>query len=379
MFWTQEDKETSHLLKPLRHSRQEACRPAFASDCRTHQSSHRRTPKQLNHAHFAVKPTTSKHGLLISILILALLVALTSGPGAPPPLPSQEQEVVEALLREEIQANGSSEQVVRDVASMAHLVFTNGYDKFLQILEREGQRRNPAYKEALADMVKKNQTEATISTPTHIKKPVHLVSEATLKRILPFQSDPRTNNWDPFYATFKSSREVVTVSRPGVDSKGNIAVVCFGVQNRWVPGFCQVSVLKREGKEWFLELYRRSLGGPLREGMATVIFKLRYYLSGSQSETNRVRVIQNYRTNLVCWVDEPGRLFQTTNGLSPWDVSGFVFQIVEPPEYAGQVFSAHFDGPLASGDPFMGFSFGKRYQINLAKERLGNLDFSLCY
>ena len=303
----------------------------------------------------------------IGVLTVGLLAQWVNGSAELPPLPASEQAVIEGLLREEISANTSGEQVVRDAVSLAHFRFTNSYEKFIEGLRQEGQRRGPAFGEAVENMLKSNETEARISIPTDAPKPIHLVSEKEL-------NEP--TNWTRFRDKYKDSSEVITVSRVGLDSKGNIAVVCFGIEYQFLPGIAQVRFLKPEGKRWAFEAYHRSLGGPGGVQMPNVVCELRYYHSGPFKKS---LVIHNYSTNVLCSVAKPERLWKSTNGLSAWDVSGFILQVVEPPRYAGQVLTAHFEGPVASGDPFRAFTFAKRYQLEVAEEILGSLDFTLCY
>ena len=60
-------------------------------------------------------------------------------------------------------------------------------------------------------------------------------------------------------------------------------------------------------------------------------------------------------------------------------VRGFLWEIIGPKQFAGKALSLHFDGPLASGDPFEAFTFGRRYAIKVSKSCIGNDRFVLCY
>jgi hypothetical protein len=62
-----------------------------------------------------------------------------------------------------------------------------------------------------------------------------------------------------------------------------------------------------------------------------------------------------------------------------WEVSGFLWEIVSPERFAGKALSSHFDGPLASGDPFESFAFGKRYVMKVSERFIGDDRFPLCY
>jgi hypothetical protein len=62
-----------------------------------------------------------------------------------------------------------------------------------------------------------------------------------------------------------------------------------------------------------------------------------------------------------------------------WKVSGFLWEIISPPQFAGKALSSHFDGPLASGDLFMAFTFRKRYVMKVSEKFIGDDKFTLCY
>ena len=62
-----------------------------------------------------------------------------------------------------------------------------------------------------------------------------------------------------------------------------------------------------------------------------------------------------------------------------WEVSGFLWEIISPPQFAGKPLSSHFDGPIASGDPFKEFAFGKRYLMKVSEKFIGDDKFPLCY
>lgn len=124
---------------------------------------------------------------------------------------------------------------------------------------------------------------------------------------------------------------------------------------------------------------RRTLA-PTYEDSATVtvVGELRYYVVGGAARPT-VQVLQNDGRSLTCSVSEPFRLLRQVDTNLTFEVRGFVLQIVEPAQYAGQVLTAHFDGLLASGDPFKAFALGRRYQMDVAHEFIGGTDFALCY
>jgi len=82
---------------------------------------------------------------------------------------------------------------------------------------------------------------------------------------------------------------------------------------------------------------------------------------------------------VVGWFgDDSQQLIKTADTNLVGDVYGIVLQIVEPPQYAGQVLTMHHDGVLASGDPFRWWVVGKKYEFEVEREYIGRFNFGLC-
>lgn len=116
--------------------------------------------------------------------------------------------------------------------------------------------------------------------------------------------------------------------------------------------------------------------------LISVICEFRYYLVGHatiESAPNGLEIIKKDKGSLTCAVAKPLVLLKTPVAGSAYDVGGFVMQIIEPADYAGEILTLHFDGPLASGDPFEAFAPGKRYQMDVSDRFIGDLHFRICY
>ena len=119
---------------------------------------------------------------------------------------------------------------------------------------------------------------------------------------------------------------------------------------------------------------------------ASVVCELRYYVVVPPDNEQPtiypcppVRVVKNDRKTLTCSLPEPYQLLRLADTNLAFHVRGFVLQITAPPAYTGKILIVHFDGPLASGDPFKAFAFAKRYQFELSPAFIGNAAFRLCY
>ncbi len=101
-------------------------------------------------------------------------------------------------------------------------------------------------------------------------------------------------------------------------------------------------------------------GQPADEYVA-VVAEPKYYVKGVFSFAgDEMEFFQERDPKRMLWVD------------------GFVFEIIEPREYAGCVFGMHHDGFLASGDPYQLWEVGRRYELKIPKEIIGKRAFGPC-
>jgi hypothetical protein len=118
-----------------------------------------------------------------------------------------------------------------------------------------------------------------------------------------------------------------------------------------------------------------------------VVCEFRYYViqpdlsehPGVGAVPPSVHVVAQSRDTLRCSISEPWRLLSHPDTNLVYDVPGFVLQVIAPKNYVGKILTAHFDGPLASGDPFKAFAPGKRYRLNVPQDAPGNPEFRLCF
>jgi hypothetical protein len=111
-----------------------------------------------------------------------------------------------------------------------------------------------------------------------------------------------------------------------------------------------------------------------------VVCELRYYVVGdSVGRAPPLQVLENDGKSLTCAVPEPFQLLEQADTNRAFDVRGFVLQVIKPAEHVGRILTVHFDGPLASGNPFSAFAIGRHYQMDVSPVRIGKKDFELCY
>src|SRR5437879_5479341 len=101
----------------------------------------------------------------ILILFLSFALCAVAAQGPVMPLPRLEQEVVSALLREQVDTgHGATRgQVLMGTTTATNLDLWRDCPKLLKDLRARAQHREAAFTEALDDMLNKNETVAQIS------------------------------------------------------------------------------------------------------------------------------------------------------------------------------------------------------------------------
>jgi hypothetical protein len=290
-----------------------------------------------------------------------------------PSLPRAEQEVIEGFVADKTGPLGSREGALFETASAASVDFGGSYDKIQKVLNREASDRGPTFAQALENMLKKNRTGARIAGVTNSERPVRMVSE-TLFKSISADGDASYDDWLLFYDRFPGCSRVVTVSRVGLDSEGTFAVLCYGLKEPYRPGTTRFEALRREGKRWVISEFRKAMEPEVLD-LVPVRCELRYYIAHfwpeGASQSLALQVVENRGTNLVCTVPRSFRLAKSN--AECLDFAGWVLQVMEPAEYAGQLVTAvQYDYPPS---PFDVFRFGRRYDAAVPKNIIGDLNF----
>jgi len=308
--------------------------------------------------------------MAIKIIFLSIACAGVVGlcRAATPSLPAAEQEVVQAFLGQE-DALGT-EVAVFEIASAAKLDFNGSYQQVQKATHREIPDRGHAFVEAVEDMLKRSQTAGRITEITNAHRRVQLIAQDAFKSIF-LENDAAYDDWTLFYDRFPNCGRIVALSRVGFDQRATTAVLCYAMKEPERPGITRFGVLRRAGGRWLISESRRVMRS---KGTNTVNIRceLRYYVAHyypeGTSQELALQVVQNQRTNLVCSVPRGFRVV-TNNGL---DFAGWILQVVEPAELAGQPLTA-----IPDDYPSEGFRFGRLYDIAVPKDLIGDLRFRI--
>jgi hypothetical protein len=194
------------------------------------------------------------------LFAISLASCATRYEAVDPTLTWSEQEVIEAMLSQEIDAKLSKKQVIENTTSVKRLHFPSNYKSFASELRKQAKRRGPTISESVDDFLQKNQTAVPIVLGTNAPKDAQLVSTNVIAQIFSAKPNAKPNGWDLFYQQFPNSSGLITLSRVGIDSKNTVAIVYMGKQELYLAGSGSIRVLKREGKKWVLT---REMIGPM--------------------------------------------------------------------------------------------------------------------
>ncbi|HEY5912467.1 MAG TPA: hypothetical protein VJA21_17835 [Verrucomicrobiae bacterium] len=314
------------------------------------------------------------------IVLMALILRGTAGQSTLPSMPDREEAVVAALFQEELDAIHGSvrSRVLVNTTTVTNLDLWRSYAQLIKNLRARATQREPAFAEALDDLLKKNGTAAYISASHMAKHGVRLVAPETFKKMWCGSADDFEDRLK-FYE-HADSQNLVAVSRVGLDIRNELGIVCFALRDpRDEQGHSHAEVFRREGSQWLVDRYRRYPGGPPTTNTLTIACELRYYLARPEDYTAPLRTVLTVlgasRTNLSCSVPSPFRLYSSVPNEE--QLLGFVLQVVEPSAYAGKPMTLHFwDGLM---QPYRLFQFGKRYELQVPDFIVGDTNFDLGY
>ncbi len=189
----------------------------------------------------------------IAVLALTLVLPAPFARCASPTLTLAEQEVIEALIPQDIETQESKKHVIEETTSVQDLHFGESYDEFSADLRRQAKDCDDSFREALDDFLKKNRSAVRIVFPTNAPKSVELVSEATVKEIFSAKPNAKPNGWDIFYQRFPDAGGLTTISRVGTDSKGTVAIIYLGHMRGPRSGEGKIRVLRRKADKWVIK------------------------------------------------------------------------------------------------------------------------------
>jgi len=192
-------------------------------------------------------------------IFLGIIVLLMAGCGKPQP-PSvaavascpPELDAVAAFMRLNYGENASKNMpiVIEDTFSIAMLESSFGsHKRFTEELAKYASADIPA--ELIRDFCDKNSGEEKVWSDLGKWIPVVLLSRAEKEMLFLEEQKWRADGWERFYAKYPDSPGIITISRVGFSSSGDLAMLYVGCGSGIRSGAGHIRVLRKRDGKWY--------------------------------------------------------------------------------------------------------------------------------
>ncbi len=173
----------------------------------------------------------------------------------PPSRPvTNEMDVVVSYLEQHYDycIKSNTVVVIRDTFSVAMLQMGGeSHEAFTKSLLSQASEQVPA--DLIRDFCAKNTNSQKVWPQLQTRLPVVLLSRSELDSIFSVGRKPKPDGWDRFYSKYPKSPGIITISRVGFNSRGDLAMFYVGSQCHWLAGSGRIHVLRRQGDKWVEE------------------------------------------------------------------------------------------------------------------------------
>jgi hypothetical protein len=299
---------------------------------------------------------------LVGVFLWAL-----SSQAVTPLLPATEQEVMRSLLADPQAFVRTREIAVLQAVGASNLDLTSLVIKQSQYFPLTNA---VDFSEAVQDLLRKQGQARLIAELGNTPRPVRLVQEDKFTKMFSDQDDS-FDDWLAFCEQFPDCTWITALSRVGFSSKGTAAIVFYALEQPSRPAIPGFYLLRRDQGRWAITEVRRAMNREAPDAVVTC--GLRFYVVNDYPAVDSPRLIlkveYSSETNLACSVPQSYKLIHDGEALR--DLTGWVLQVTEPPEYAGQLVTALRDDWWSAAM----FRFGRLYVVALPREMIGTHDF----
>ena len=183
----------------------------------------------------------------LTVFLAACLLARTACPAAPT-LSSEEQDVIEAALRQSKNVTAAKKHVVSAIP--AHGEEKARYEKFAADLREQAKGEDVSLQEAVEDFLSKDKDQTELVFPRPLPSKIKVLTRAREKEI--------TSNGaiDIRYAVqrgFPGSVGLIQISRPGFARDHHTAIIYVSETTGTMSGSGSFHVLKQEKGKWHID------------------------------------------------------------------------------------------------------------------------------
>lgn len=170
-------------------------------------------------------------------------------------LPDVEQTILSAVLRQSYRTsmNTNGTFVIKNTTDLMDLSWDANSSDFFRLLREAAKSKDEALRDAVEDLIRKNQTSTTIRVSHAILPRVTLIDGAAILRMNAGDPQRRFPDWRIFYQQYPNSGGLITISRAGISASGKVAIIYMAKQEQDVSGSGRLWILRKVKTDWVLQ------------------------------------------------------------------------------------------------------------------------------
>lgn len=172
----------------------------------------------------------------------------------PGPADTNEMAVVVSYLEQHYDycIKSNTPLVIEDTFSIAMLLAGDeSQEAFTKSLLSAASEEVPI--DLIRDFCAKNSHSEKVWPELRARLPVVLLRGSELDSFFAVDHNEKPDGWDRFYAKYPKSPGIITISRVGFNSRGDLAMFYIGSQRHWLAGSGSIHVMRRQGNQWVEE------------------------------------------------------------------------------------------------------------------------------
>lgn len=195
--------------------------------------------------------STSPLGFVASTLLLLFGAACESV--SRPTVSNLEQEIIETVLASNDDSVRSNKRgLFQTTSTRLFFVGNMTYEMFAAELRKNARYRDETFRSALEDFIRVNSTETKLVFPEKLPDSIVLIPDKEIRELYDKSRTVRDAQV-AIQARFHGIEGIFDVSRPGIDSKQSIALICVGYGSGPSSGRGRFYILKFDGSKWTVE------------------------------------------------------------------------------------------------------------------------------
>lgn len=201
-----------------------------------------------------MKVTVGKQiAVLRSALLVTLLLASVACPKSDhPTLSIVEQQIIEAVVNDNDESTALGPRGLSQTASSRCYLVGDMSEAFRNSeMRKNSQLRDTALNSAIEDFIRKNSVDTELVFPKKLSEKIVLIPEQKVRDIHD-SAHSGGDAWGSIKSRF-GVEEIYQVSRPGIDDKRSVALVCVNYASARAASTGRFYILRFDGAKWVVQ------------------------------------------------------------------------------------------------------------------------------